>query len=298
MSRGRRLPIPVDFGGMLAGRLSKRYAAGPDAADALAVAADLRSAGLLVMCEYVAHPARTPADADTAADRLADLLRGLRATGLAGVDLLVPGGSLGWGAAGEARLRRLCEAASEASTQVTVRPTSHTEVAGCLELVARLRDEHPDTGVEVWASLLRTAGDLTALLADSPPGPRVLLRTEGEGSRPAAVALPTATDVDRAFIRYARRLLGGVARPVLAADDPTLVVIAESLATRGGDGADPRPTQWLEFVMDMGRQGEEIAMLSALRRDVRIKVPFGPRWRATGLRQLRADSPRIARLAR
>ncbi len=300
--RSSRIPAR-DFGGLVAARLGRRFAAGPDASDALAVAADIRSSGPLVTCEYVAHASRGPADADDAQNVIVDLLGRLGSTGLAesgAVDLLLGMGPLGEGNDGVTRLRSVATAAAAAGTRITLRPDSPTDVDRVLATAAALRPEYPEIGVELWAAMRRTAGDLAELLGEadsSTPGPRVLLRVSGDGIRvPAPLAL-AATDVERAFVRYTKRLVRSTARAVIAAPDATLRAIVEAI----GDAADtasgtPRTAAGWELLTPLGLRGDEAERLALSGRRVRVSVPFGPRCGAVGLRRFSAArAPRVTR---
>jgi hypothetical protein len=291
-----------DFGGRLTARLGRRAAAGPTVADAVRRAAEVRATGALVTCEYVAHPARTAGDADAARDRLIDVLRSVARSGSAAdgaVDLLVALPVLGSRLAAAERVRRIAEAARATGTWLTVRPTGHADAGTVQELVSRMRPQFPDLGVEVWASLRRTAGDLHAVLAAPDrgsalvaPHPRVLLRPTGDRAVPLGVALPTPTDGERAFVRYAKRLLRGSARTTFGPADATLVGIVEALADAAPAAA---PGTWWEILVELGRRPNDVERLLAAGRRVRVLVPFGPRWRAVGVRRAIASAPGFAR---
>jgi hypothetical protein len=290
-----------DFGGALTARLGRRHAAGPEAADALARVADLRTdaAAGAVLVRYVAHPAATDAAADAARDRLVAVLEGALATGLAedgALDVAVPAACLGEGPAAADRLRAVCRAAAPAGASVLVAPLDGRDAAAAAGLVRGLAGEHPHLGPEVWAGLRTAGGDLReavdrayAAAAAGEPPPRILLRAGG-GPRgaPAGLALPGPSDADRAFLRYAKRLLRSPLRVSLAPGDATLLRVTEAVADGsglGGSGGRASARAWWEVVVELGVRPADGRRLAVSGRRVRVEVPFGPRWRAVGLRR-------------
>lgn len=309
------VPRAVDFGGMLASRLGRQFAAGPAPADALQRCADIRSQGPAVLVRYAARAAADPATADAARDALIDLLVGAGATGLAAdgaLDVAVPAACLGDGPGRESRLRRVCEAADAVGAGVVAAPLDGGDAETVAALVGRLRADHPDLGLEVWSGLRTTAGDLQGVLdaAGAAAAPRLLLRSVGEArGLPAGLALPGPSDSDMAFVRYAKRVLRAPLRASVAPGDATLTGIVEAIAdgasqlagsaAAGGDGAargdgaggdgargdSAARVAWWEVVVELGARPDEARRLLATGRRVRVDVPFGPRWRAVGVRR-------------
>jgi proline dehydrogenase len=302
-----------DFGGALTARLGRRHAAGPEAADALARAADVRADGAgAVLARYVGHAVRGDGAADAARDRLVALLEGAAATGLAtdgGLDVAVPAACLGEGDGAAVRVRAVCAAAAAAGAAVLLSPLDGRDAPAAAGLVRRLAGEHPHLGLEVWAGLRTAGGDLREVLdrgyaaaAGGDPPPRVLLRAGG-GPRtpPPGLSLPGPSDADRAFLRYAKRVLRAPLRVSLAPGDATLIRIVEAIAdgaTAGGpagvegsagaagDPGGPASSHpWWEVVVELGVRTDEARRLAVTGRRVRVEVPFGPRWRAVGLRR-------------
>lgn len=302
------VPRAVDFGGMLASRLGRRHAAGAGASDVLQRSADVRSDGPSVLARYVAR-ATTAGEADAVQDLLADVLARAAATGLTeggGFDVAVPAACLGDGPGRESRLRRVCEAAAGSGAGVVVAPLDGEDAESVAALVSRLRADHPGLGLEVWSGLRTTAGDLQRVLdaataatdaaaatgATEPP--RLLLRARGEApGLPAGLALPGSSDAEMAFVRYAKRVLRAPLRVSVAPGDATLTGIVEAIAdgaaaTAGSAAAgagDADGPVWWEVVVDLGVRPDEVRRLLATGRRVRVDVPFGPRWRAVGLRR-------------
>lgn len=293
------VPRAVDFGGMLASRLGRRHAAGPGVADALQRTADVRVDGPAVLARYVAHASTATDDADRARDTLVELLAAAAATGLTdggAFEVAVPAPCLGDGPGRESRLRRVCEAAEAAGAGVVAAPSDGGDAESVAALVGRLRKDHRGLGLEVWSGLRTTAGDVQGVLdaagstAGSEPSPRLLLRAGGEGrGLPAGLALPGPSDSDMAFVRYAKRVLRAPLRVSMAPGDPTLTGIVEAIADEASDipgsAAARGDDAWWEVVVELGVRPDEVRRLLATGRRVRVEVPFGPRWRAVGIRR-------------
>ncbi|MGF1648532.1 MAG: hypothetical protein ACFCVF_16660 [Kineosporiaceae bacterium] len=297
-----------DFGGALTARLGRRHAAGPEPADALARAADVRSAAdgaADVLVRYVGHPRPGDAAADAARDRLVAVIEGAAATGLAaggGLDVAVPAACLGEGDAAAGRVRAVATAAAAAGCAVLLSPTDGRDAPAVAGLVRRLAGEYPSVGLEVWAGLRTAGGDLREVLdrgyaavAGDDPLPRVLLRAGG-GARgvPPSLALPGPSDADRAFLRYAKRVLRAPLRVSLVPGDATLLGITEAVAdgarsvagsAAAGGSDSPGAVAWWEVVVELGVRVDQGRRLTVSGRRVRVEVPFGPRWRAVGLRR-------------
>jgi proline dehydrogenase len=226
--------------------LRRRYAAGPDGRDALAVAAEVAAEGRDVALERL--PA---ADADELlllADRIGDGGLGAR------VELTVSLDVLGAAAAGS-----VLRAALDAGVGVAVEGTAVP--------VDTLADRFPAVRIVVPAGE-PGAEERCRLFAGRPV--RLV--------QPARLAGRTA---ELAFVRCLNVLMSGEGRPAIAATDPRLIAIAGERAAWN----DRPPESW-EHVMPYGVRTDEQRRLTAGGYRVRVAVPWGPAAAAAPLRRL------------
>ena len=80
-------------------------------------------------------------------------------------------------------------------------------------------------------------------------------------------------EIDKAFVRCAKRLLAGDGEPSFATHDSRLVEIVQSLSRRY-----ERPRHTYEFAFFMGRQEGAQERLLADGERVRVYIPYGPDW--------------------
>ena len=232
------------------------FVAGDTVGRAAAVVAGVVASGMSASVQYLAvegigGPARLAAFQTIEALANEDLGHGN--------DLAVDPVALGLGSTPTASVRTnlaaICAAADEAGLTVT--------------LHASLRDEFPDLGVTVAANLLRSESDCLDLAG---AGSRVRL-VRRSGPEPASFALTRGHEVDLAYVRCLRILMGGGARTTIATHDPTLVDIADALATRA-----ERETGHQSYQFRLGVLTEQAEELAAAGASVSILVPFGPAW--------------------
>ena len=149
-----------------------RYVAGDEAADGVAVAGQLAATGLLVTLDHLGEDTSDARQAAAVADEYARLLGLLKAQGLtqggrAEVSVKPTAVGLDLAEHGEKtateNIARICAAAREADTTVTVDMEEHTHVDATLRIVRTLRDDHPDLGCVIQSQLRRSADDCADL---------------------------------------------------------------------------------------------------------------------------------------
>lgn len=177
--------------------------------------------------------------------------------------------------------RRICRAAADVGTTVTVDMEDHTLTDATLAVVAALREDFPATGLVLQAYLHRTEADCRAL---AHAGSRVRL-CKGAYDEPGDVAFTDPGDVDRSYVRCLKVLLAGDGYPMIATHDPRLVEIAGALASRYG-----RATGTYEFQMLYGVRPDEQRRLVATGERVRVYLPYGAQWYGYLMRRL-AERP-------
>ncbi|HEY7431684.1 MAG TPA: proline dehydrogenase family protein [Streptosporangiaceae bacterium] len=274
----------------MARKVVARYVAGDAAADAVATARALRAAGLLVTLDYLGEDTRESRQAAAVVEEYQALLALLSAAGLTrdgGAEVSVKPTAVGLGLAehGEKtateNIARICTAARNAGTTVTLDMEDHPWVDATLRIVRALRDDFPDLGCVIQSQLRRSVADCTALTRR---GSRVRL-CKGAYDAPADVAYTDRSEIDRSYARCLGVLMRGAGYPMVATHDPRLVKIATSQAYLTGRGQDG-----FEYQMLYGIRPAEQRRLAATGARVRVYVPYGSDWYAYLIRRL-AERP-------
>lgn len=262
-----------------------RFVAGTATADALRVTQALAATGLAVTLDYLGEDTLTPEQAATTRDEYLGLLSALAA------EKLTPAAevSVKLSALGQLFDEKLaydyaaevCAAADVANTTVTLDMEDHRTTDSTLDILARLRQDHPTVGVALQSYLRRTEADCRDLAG---PGSRIRL-CKGAYAEPESVAYQAKREVDRSYVRCLNILMSGEGYPMIATHDPRLVAIGEDRA-RWFDRA---PDEF-EFQMLYGVRTAEQRRLVAEGYTVRVYVPYGTQWYGYLMRRL-AERP-------
>jgi proline dehydrogenase len=267
-----------------------RYVAGETTGDAVRVARELRASGLLATLDFLGEDTTDARQAADVTDEYVRLLGELSAAGLTAggacevsvkataVGLFLP--EHGPKTATE-NLARICAAARDAGTTVTLDAEEHTAVGLTLGIAAELRAEFSDLGCVVQARLRRSAPDCAELAA---AGTRVRL-CKGAYDEPADVGFTKQPEVDRSYARCMRLLMAGPGYPMLATHDPRLIEIATALGLLSG-----RRSYSFEYQMLYGIRPAEQQRLADTGAQVRVYVPYGIDWYGYLVRRL-AERP-------
>jgi proline dehydrogenase len=265
-----------------------RFVPGEGTDDAVAATHDLIGEGLDVTLDYLGEDTLDEAQAEATVNAYLQLLEGLSRAGLArnaevSVKLSAIGQALrdvGPKLATE-NARRICRAARNAGTTVTLDMEDHTTTDLTLASLHELRKDFPETGAVLQAYLHRTEEDCRALAYE---GSRVRL-CKGAYNEPEEVAWQERHDVDKSYVRCLKVLMAGEGYPMVATHDPRLVKIASALATRNG-----RMPGTYEFQMLYGIRTEEQKRLAKAGEKVRVYLPYGDEWYGYLMRRL-AERP-------
>jgi proline dehydrogenase len=271
--------VPVSKG------IVRRFVAGSGIDDALRASRELADDGLAISLDYLGEDTRTAEQATATRDQYLTLLARLRAAGLTpAAEVSVKLSALGQKVDDRMAYdsaHAICAAAAEAGTTVTLDAEDHTTTDSTLEILAKLRKDHPSTGAVLQAYLRRTEADCRELAT---PGSRVRL-CKGAYAEPESVAFQSALDVDKSYVRCLNILMSGDGYPMVATHDPRLIAIAEDRARWFDRSADE-----YEFQMLYGVRPEEQARLAGSGQTVRVYVPFGDQWYGYLMRRL-AERP-------
>jgi proline dehydrogenase len=263
----------------------KRFVAGDVVGDAVRVSSELVASGLAVSLDHLGEDTTEPEHAEAAAAAYVSLLGLLQQAGLSSdvevsVKLSAVGQSLDRALATDLA-RRICAAASDAGTTVTLDMEDHTTTESTLETLRELREDFPWVGAVVQAYLRRTEADCHDLAV---PGSRVRL-CKGAYDEPESVAFTRREDVDDSYRRCLAILMAGGGYPMVATHDPAMITEAERLVADTKRAPDS-----YEFQMLYGVRPDEQLRLSGEGARVRVYVPYGSDWYGYLMRRL-AERP-------
>ena len=284
-------------------RVVRRFVAGETTEDAIRVSGELGRAGLRVTLDHLGEGTTDGALAEHTVRAYLELLDALRERRLppdGGAEGSTPNGpaarlsdvaevSVKLSAVGlrlGERLAldnaaRICAAARRGGTTVTLDMEEHTTTDAALRILARLRENWPETGAVLQSYLRRTPSDCAALATS---GSRVRL-CKGAYAEPAEVAHQYRHEVDLNYVRCVNILLSGGGYPMFATHDPRLVRIVAERARWYG-----RQPGSYEYQMLYGVRPEEQRRLAREGEAVRVYVPYGGQWYGYLMRRL-AERP-------
>jgi proline dehydrogenase len=253
-----------------------RFVAGTTAEDAVDATRALAAKGLLASLDHLGEDTLDLAQATATRDAYLTLLSRLADEDLtSGAEVSVKLSAVGQALPGDGEkvalenTRTVCEAARAAGTTVTLDMEDHTTTDSTLGILRDLRVDFPETGAVLQAYLHRTEADCRDLAG---AGSRVRL-CKGAYREPESVAFQGRADVDKAYVRALKVLMGGQGYPMVATHDPRLVAITEDLARRQGRAKDS-----FEFQMLYGIRPHEQERLAAQGQQMRVYVPYGNEW--------------------
>jgi proline dehydrogenase len=265
-----------------------RFIAGARADDAVAVTDELIASGRCISLDRLGEDTADAAQAAATAEAYESLLAELKRTGLAehaevSVKLSAVGQFLPENGEKTAleNARRICAAAADAGTTVTLDMEDHTTTDSTLGLAKQLREDFPWLGVVLQAYLRRTEDDCREF---SGPGSRVRL-CKGAYQEPSSVSFQGKAAVDKAYVRCLKVLMAGQGYPMVASHDPRLIGIAGQLAEWNG-----RKPDSFEYQMLYGIRPEEQTRLVEAGNTMRVYLPYGSQWYGYFMRRL-AERP-------
>jgi proline dehydrogenase len=265
-----------------------RFVAGESVEDAVSVTRSLVADGRLVSLDHLGEDTADREQADRIVSAYLLVLKRLSDCGLTpsaevSVKLSAVGQALGTDGDRMAldNARRICQAAANVGTTVTLDMEDHTTTDSTLAILRELRQDFPDTGAVVQAYLYRTEGDCRDLAR---AGSRVRL-CKGAYKEPETVAYQDRRQVDLSYVRCLKVLMAGEGYPMVATHDPTLISIAGALASRNN-----REKGSYEYQMLFGIRPDEQKRLAASGERMRVYTPYGDEWYGYLVRRL-AERP-------
>ncbi|MGC1463318.1 MAG: proline dehydrogenase family protein [Terracidiphilus sp.] len=275
-------------------RLSSRFIAGMEIADALRVAEAVNRQGMAVTLDSLGESVTSETEAHRAADiyhQLLDLIAARKLNANISVKLTQMGLELSPLLA-ETMAWKLAEHARATANFIRIDMEDSKVTQTTLDIVRRIhaRPEARDAvGVVIQAYLYRSQADIEQLLAE---GIRVRL-CKGAYKEPAEVAFPRKVDVDTNFIRLGCLLLDSPVYHALATHDEAMIAAIKAYAVRHGIASDR-----FEFQMLYGIQRDLQRRLVQEGYKVRVYVPFGSDWYPYFMRRLAERPANVIFLAR
>jgi len=262
-----------------------RFVAGEGTDDAVRATRELVDAGLTVTLDHLGEDTTQREHAEATVRAYLELLERLHRAGLSehaevSVKLSAVGQGIDEGLALE-NASRICAAAEECTTTVTLDMEDHTTTDSTLRVLDALRSTWPSTGAVLQSYLRRTLQDCRALSTD---GSRIRL-CKGAYAEPPEVAFDNVHQVDVNYVRCANALLSGAGYPMFATHDPRLIDIL--LERAGWYG---RKQGSYEYQMLYGIRPDEQRRLAGMGETVRVYVPYGTEWYGYLMRRL-AERP-------
>ncbi len=265
-----------------------RYVPGETTDDAVDATRTLIDSGLHVTLDYLGEDTLDREQADVTVGAYLEMLTALSENNLSrNAEVSVKLSAIGQALPGDGEkmalenARTICHAARNAGTTVTLDMEDHTTTDSTLSILGDLRKDFPETGAVLQAYLHRTEADCRDLAYE---GSRVRL-CKGAYKEPESVAFQDRGDVDRAYVRCLKVLMGGQGYPMIATHDPRLVEIAGALATRY-----ERTQGSYEFQMLYGIRPDEQLRLAESGEKVRVYLPYGTEWYGYLMRRM-AERP-------
>ena len=268
-------------------RLSDRYIAGPELADAVAVVRELNAAGKKATLDVLGEEVVSAEEALAIRDEYELAMTTIEAEGL---DANVSVKPTGLGLAVDPELcaesvRSLARIAGGHGRFVRMDMEDSSTTTATLDLYRRLRaDGHDNVGIVLQAMLRRTLDDVAGL-AGLDPNVRVC---KGIYVEPAEIAYQGDDAIRFNFVQTISALWASGAKVAVATHDDALVAKALELIKQGGLGFER-----YEFQLLLGVRGELADELVAGGHTVRIYVPYGQKWYEYSLRRLQ-ENPKIA----
>jgi len=264
-------------------RMSHRFVAGEELAEAISAARVCNDQGMLVSLDYLGENVLTAADSQRARDAYLEVFDRIAAEKLnANVSCKLT--QLGLDLSpefSEGQALSIVERAASYDNFLRVDMEGSAYTERTLEVVKKVRQRSPAIGTVIQAYLYRSEQDVQDLLAI---GCRIRL-CKGAYSEPPQLAFPKKEDVDANYIKLVRLLLPSGFYHGIATHDPRMIGATIRIAAESKVAKDDFEFQMLYGVRtDLQRQ---------LVRDgyrLRIYIPYGRDWFPYFMRRL-AERP-------
>ena len=263
-------------------RLSSRYIAGEELADASRVVGELNAEGKLATVDVLGEEIVSRAEAEAITQAYLDVLEEIERAGLDANVSIKPTGlglKLDLGLC-RANLESVVRAAAGRNNFVRIDMEDASTTDDTLALYRELREAGLDNvGVVLQASLRRSLADVRAL-ADLRPNVRIC---KGIYIEDESIQFRDFDAVRASFVQVLEELLAAECYVGIATHDEWLIAEGRRLA-------EGRPHEFQMLLGVRTHLGDELVRQG---RSLRIYVPYGRHWYAYSLRRLQ-ENPKIA----
>lgn len=275
-------------------RLSSRFVAGTEIADALAVTEALNEQGISVTLDSLGESVTSAIEAHRAAEvyhRVLDWIGKRKANAHISVKLTQMGLNLDLEVAhtiAEGLARHVHKAG--AFMRIDMEDSRLTQ--DTLDIVRRLHarpELRGSVGIVIQAYLYRAEADIEQLLAEGIP----VRLCKGAYKEPPEIAFPRKADVDANYLLLARKLLESPIYHALATHDEAIIEAVKTFALSSGIHR-----RHFEFQMLYGVRRDLQRSLASNGYSVRVYVPFGRDWYPYFMRRLAERPANLVFLAR
>jgi proline dehydrogenase len=262
------------------GGFARRFIAGESIDEAIAAARAIQASGLDITLDYLGEAVASAAEADAATRAYVGIIQQIAASGVErniSLKLTQLGLTIDRATCVD-NFRRILDVAQANDFFVRIDMENSPFTAVTLDVFETLWQQgYRNAGVVLQSYLPRSEQDAARM---NQLGARVRL-VKGAYKEPKDVAYQSKADVDAAYVRIMRLLLGGGASPAIATHDPAMIE-----ATRAFANEQRIPSDRFEFQMLYGIRRDLQTALHAEGYRLRVYVPFGREWFPYFMRRL------------
>ena len=281
LSRSRALKrLASRYGMATPGGFARRFIAGETIEEVVETARGMQADGMLLTLDYLGESIATLDEAAAATREYVRLMEVIVASGVErnlSLKLTQLGITIDRATCVD-NMRRILELARKHDFFIRIDMENSAWTQLTLDIFDTLwEQEYRNVGIVLQSALYRTEADLRRLI---PLGVRIRL-VKGAYKEAESVAHQKKADVDAAYVREMRLLLGEGTYPAIATHDPAIIDETRRYARERGIASDR-----FEFQMLYGIRRDLQAALVAEGYRVRLYVPFGREWFPYFMRRL------------
>jgi len=258
---------------------AKRYIAGTERADAVAVAKELNALDISATIDILGENVTDEREAEgSVAEYLAllDLIASEGVDSTVSLKLTHLGLDISEDLA-RVNTERVVERAAELGNSVRIDMEGSAYTEDTIDIFLAVHANHPNAGIAVQSYLIRSEKDVRFLIEK---GASVRL-VKGAYKEPPRVAFQKKSEVDENFSRLMKELMLKGAHPAIATHDERLINEAIGFAREKNI-----PSEGFDFEMLLGIKRTLQKRLASEGFNVRVYVPYGENWLPYTLRRL------------
>lgn len=259
---------------------AKRYIAGEEISEAIAVALELNSRSIGAAIDNLGEHVKEKAEATEAVGEYIKLLGAIKkAKADSTVSLKLT--QMGLDISEELALKnaeKVIKKAASLGNSVRLDMESSPYTEKTISVFLSLHKKYPTTGIAIQSALKRSASDIETLIKEKAS----VRLVKGAYKESADIAFEDKADVDRNYEELMKKLLLKGTNPAIATHDEKLIEEAKMFASKNGVAKDA-----FTFEMLLGIKRTLQGELAREGYRVRVYVPYGKHWLHYTLRRLR-----------